>query len=250
MAPNQTSVISSTLTTISNHFKPHKAEAIERLRANVLCLVATLIVSYLLPGSLPSIPTAVKTVVVRGHHRPWTSEWAWEWVCVLETAIVTLLGYNILEAVYAIKYPRAPLPPVTSPAKKAPPTVVASTKTPKKAFAMSPNSSPQPQKPFTFSPSASTSLTSASISLSSSTPGSNPPYAQSPLSTPSRVLHYSVPPSSSTNTQASSTSEYLSTPSPVISAYRAKHAGIDVGRPLDGSFLMRVRPEETSDSED
>ncbi|KAF8905745.1 hypothetical protein CPB84DRAFT_1771094 [Gymnopilus junonius] len=233
-----TRAISSTLTTISNHFKPHKAEAIGRLRANVLCLIATLIVSYLLPGSLPSIPTAVRTVI-----------WAWEWVCILETALTTLLGYNILEATYAIKYPRTPLAPVTSP-KKASPVIFSSNKTPKKAFVISPNASPQPQKPFTFSPSASTSLASASIALSSSTSGSNPTYAQSPLSTPSRVLHYSIPPSSSTNTQASSTSEYPYTPSPVISAYRAKHAGMDVGRPVDGTFLMRVLPDETSDSEE
>jgi hypothetical protein len=37
-----------------------------------------------------------------------------------ETTLVTMLTYNILEASYAIKYPRAPLPPFVSPAKPTP----------------------------------------------------------------------------------------------------------------------------------
>ena len=90
-------------------------------------------------------------------------------------------------------------------------------------------SSPQHQKPFSFAPSSP--FASASFSMSSVT------YPVSPVSTPSRVVHYSIPPgSSSTNTQASSTSTvgYLATPSPVVSAYRGKHAAGNVGR----EFIM------------
>jgi hypothetical protein len=36
---------------------------------------------------------------------------------LIETALATLLFYNILEASYAIKYPRAPPPPFKSPSK-------------------------------------------------------------------------------------------------------------------------------------
>ncbi|KDR74218.1 hypothetical protein GALMADRAFT_70717 [Galerina marginata CBS 339.88] len=266
MPPNQpqpsssSSFLSTTVTTITNHFKPHKAEAIHRIRTNALCLVTTFIVSYLLPGTVPSLPSALSTLFADNRYQAWTTEWVWEWACILETGLIALFAYNILEAIYAIKYPRAPLPHITSPAKaktNVPPT----TSTPKRAFKiLSPNSSPQPQKPFTFSPSSS--LTSASIALhqSSTTPGPSTgkgtstgkgpaPYAQSPLSTPSRVVHYTVPPSSSTTTMASSTSpsEYLATPSPVISAYRGKHAGVDVGRALDGSYLLRINPGEVDE---
>jgi hypothetical protein len=55
-----------------------------------------------------------------------------------ELAVVTLFGYNILEAVYAIKYPRKPLPPLTSPTKIHIPK--SSKATPKRPFkVLSPN---------------------------------------------------------------------------------------------------------------
>ncbi|KIM42703.1 hypothetical protein M413DRAFT_444375 [Hebeloma cylindrosporum] len=240
--PNQPLfTVSSALSAVSNHLKPHKSEAIQRLRYNALFLLTTLVISYLLP--LPSLPSALRTAFRTSHHVAWSKEWLWEWMCLLELAVVTLFGYNALEAIYAIKYPRKPLPPLTSPMRVHTPK--SSKATPKRPFkVLSPNSSPQPQKPFAFSPSSSTSLGSASMILSSSS------YAQSPVSTPSRVLHYTIPPSSSTNTQASSTSEFLSTPSPVISAYRGKHMSVDVGRSLDGSFLSRIVPDDLDDDDE
>jgi hypothetical protein len=243
MPPKQaSSTISSALSTVTNHLKPHKAEAIQRIRYNALCLFTTLVMSYLLP--LPSLPSALRTAFKSSPYAAWSNQWVWEQMCLLEMAVVTLLCYNILEAAYAIKYPRTPLAPLTSPARVHTPH--ASLTTPKRPFkVLSPNTSPQPQKPFGFSPSSSTSLTSASVALSSS----NPPYAQSPVSTPSRVLHYTIPPSSSTNTQASSMSEFLSTPSPVISAYRGKHTSVDTGRALDGSYLSRIIPDELEEED-
>ena len=47
-------------------------------------------------------------------------------------SLVALLGYNIVEAAYAIKYPRAPLAPIASPAK--PRTQASSLATPTRAF--------------------------------------------------------------------------------------------------------------------
>ncbi|PPR04915.1 hypothetical protein CVT24_007159 [Panaeolus cyanescens] len=233
MSTTITATKTSSITTVIDRFKPHKAEALQRIRVNGLCLVTVLVLSYLLP--LPSLFHAMRTLFRPSDFARWSSDWWYEWVCIIEMGLITVLSYNILEGVYAIKYPRAPLPAIMSPAKAKSP-VKTTTKTPSRPFKiLSPNTSPQPQKPFAFSPSAS--LTSASIALASSG------YKQSPVSTPSRVIQYKMPLSSSTTTQGSSVSDYLASPSPVISAYRGKHSSNDVGRALDGSYLARLAPE-------
>lgn len=190
---------------------------------------------------------------------------AWMTLRITEMGLVTVMGYNILEASYAIKYPRAP-PPVPFKSSKTPiSSPVSQSKSPRPFQVLSPNSSPQPQRPFTFNPSASTSSPLAnstssrglkkSVAASTSTAAAanangsannnsstaNPPYAQSPVSTPSRVLHYTVPPSASTasNVSAASTSsEYLATPSPMVSAYRGKHISGEVGREFSLCFIL------------
>lgn len=54
-------------------------------------------------------------------------------------AIITMFAYNILEAAYAVKYPRPPLPQITSPAAKSK-NSAAFSPTPKRAFkVLSPN---------------------------------------------------------------------------------------------------------------
>ncbi|KAF9546305.1 hypothetical protein CPC08DRAFT_700018 [Agrocybe pediades] len=249
--------ITTTISSVSNKLKPHKAEAFQRIRINAACLVTTLVISYLLP--LPSIPSALKLLVfsarAHGHPASWSAEWIWERVCFLEMGLVSLWMYNIVEALYAIKYPRTPLPAVTSPAAKKTlkSAIPASTSTtPKRAFKiLSPNTSPQPQRPFA----PSSSLSSVSMALHSLSASTGSGYPPSPVSTPSRVLHYNTPLSSSTGTasilNASSTSSnYLDTPSPVISAYRGKHIGGDVGRALDGSYLSRIMQEEEDSRDD
>ena len=150
------------------------------------------------------------------------------------------------------------MPPINSPARTKS-NVKSTTTTPQRPFkVLSPNvrlfifhvlstlaaansllhaqSSPQHQKPFSFAPSSP--FASASFSVSSGA------YPVSPVSIPSRVVHYSVPPgSSSTNTQASSTStvRYLATPSPVVSAYRGKHASGNVGRESIMAWVLLLR---------
>ena len=148
-----------------------------------------------------------------------------------EVSAAAISAFNFLEGGYALKYPRPPLPPYTSPAKTKP--IFKNDPTPKRPFkVLSPNvnihfpppsppfltgvsqTSPQPQKPFASSRQSS--------SFSTSIAGGST-YPTSPLSTPSRVLHY--PDIVLTNTQGSSTSTMtFQTPSPVLSAYRGKHA--------------------------
>lgn len=154
-----TSLLSSTIAAVSNHLKPHRAEALQRIRLNGLCLITTLIVSYLLP--VPSLLTAVRIMLTSSHHQRWSTEWIYEWVCVfgmytlaltkvkigllvfyffIEMAIITIFAYNILEATYAVKYPRAPLPHTTPSAAKKSKSGAATSPTPKRAFkVLSPN---------------------------------------------------------------------------------------------------------------
>ena len=155
-----TSLLSSTITAVSNHLKPHRAEALQRIRLNGFCLITTLIVSYLLP--IPSLLTAVRILLTSSHHQRWSTEWMFEWVCVLgtyifgpdecgksligvcflyiEMAVITIFAYNILEAVYAVKYPRAPLPKTTPSAATKSKSGAVTSPTPKRAFkVLSPN---------------------------------------------------------------------------------------------------------------
>ena len=149
-----TSLLSSSITALSNHLKPHRAEALQRIRLNGLCLITTLIVSYLLP--IPSLLTAVRILLTPSHHQRWSSEWIYESLCVfgtytlvltkvkiliiIEMAIVTIFTYNILEASYAVKYPRAPLPQTTPSAATKSKTGPVTSPTPKRAFkVLSPN---------------------------------------------------------------------------------------------------------------
>ncbi|KAF9040789.1 hypothetical protein BJ165DRAFT_1530655 [Panaeolus papilionaceus] len=233
MSTTTTVTKTSSISMVIDRFKPHKAEALQRIRVNGLCLVTVLVLSYLLP--LPSLLHGAKMLFRHSNYPKWSSDWVYEWACTIEMGLITIFSYNILEGIYAIKYPRAALPAIASPAQGRSPAQTA-TKTPSRPFkVLSPNTSPQPQKPFAFSPSAS--LTSASIALASSG------YKPSPVSTPSRVIQYKMPLSSSTTTQGSSVSDYLTSPSPVISAYRGKHSSADVGRALDGSYLARLAPD-------
>ncbi|KAJ6576555.1 hypothetical protein DFH09DRAFT_1311226 [Mycena vulgaris] len=223
---------------IADYFKPHRAEALVRIRSNVFVILLIAVLSFLIPR-IPALPTALAVALSGKRHRWWSSDGFYASFCIIgespEVAAVALLSLNILQAVYAVNYPRAPLPPSPSPAKAkgihmAPPT-------PQRSLRLSPNSSPQPQKSFSFGASGS--------ALQSSTGG----YPTSPVSTPSRVLHYSIPPSSSTSTFMSSTSTTMHTPSPILSTYLGKHGADYTARPFDGAFLSEIRSHPDSDEE-
>jgi len=159
MPPNPNSKrtsLSSILLFISNYFKPHRAEALLRIRINAFCFLLIFLLTALLP--LPSLPTALRTVMTMHNVERWSSEWVHEWVCIFgkqipcrslcmnewvetdrddllgstEVAAMSIFGFNVLEGLYAVKYPRAPLPPLASPSKA-------------KGIYMSP---PAPQRPF------------------------------------------------------------------------------------------------------
>ncbi|KAF8888099.1 hypothetical protein BD779DRAFT_1785955 [Infundibulicybe gibba] len=230
-----TSYLSSTMLAISNHFRPHRAEALQRIRTNAFCFLVILVVSNLLP--LPSLQAALRNMFFTTQLERWSSDWFFRWFCLFEVAIVSILGFNILEGVVAIRYPRAPLPPLASPARSK--LIHKSPAQPQRARSvLSPNSSPQPQKPFSYS---------QSMSALSASGGK---YPASPLSTPSRTIQYTIPPSTP-NTSISSLAGagYLSTPSPIVSAYRGKHPSGSLGRSLDGAYLGRLAVDD-SDEDD
>jgi len=210
--------------------KPHPSQAMARLRTNGLGLAVVLIVTTLLP--LPSPFTALRLFlgsrysVFEGLGGTW-----WRWLCLLELCVLGVLGLNVLQASYALRYPPASLPPPPTPAKSTP----ATTKSPpqRRLGAFTPTQSqsqPQPQKAF------SSSL-----------------YASSPISTPSRTLYYSVPSATPLDSSfASSTSSFPGSPSPVynspLAAYRGKHRS-GAGRAFDGELLKSLtrNPVEIDD---
>lgn len=120
-------------TNILDWLKPSRGEAIARLRTNSLGLLTIAILTHLLP--LPSPWTAVATI--RGHAPVNTLYYGF---CALGTRVssgyvssthihpievlaLSLLAVNILQASYALKYPRTQTPtpaPLPSPAKTNP----------------------------------------------------------------------------------------------------------------------------------
>ncbi|KAJ7285078.1 hypothetical protein C8J57DRAFT_709113 [Mycena rebaudengoi] len=218
--------MSFTMESITNYFKPHRGEALLRIRSNAFIFLLIAVLSSLIPR-IPALPTALAVVLSARRHTWWTADWLYASFCMLVGA-VALLSLNILQGIYAVNYPRAPLPPSPLPAKgksihMAPPT-------PQRSFKLSPNSSPQPQKSFSFPSPASAS------------------YPSSPLSTPSRVMHYSIPANPSSSTSSTSTfASTLHTPSPIISAYHGKHQSGFTARPVDGAFLAGLLADESDE---
>ncbi|KAJ7126900.1 hypothetical protein C8R44DRAFT_779838 [Mycena epipterygia] len=225
---------SPTMQSIGNYFKPHRTEALLRIRTNAFAVLLIAVLSSLVSW-IPALPTALAIALSGKRHRSWSSDWIYGALCTIEVGAVVLLSLNILQAAYAVKYPRAPLPPSPSPAK--PKGIHMAPPTPQRSLRLSPNSSPQPQKSFSFGASGSALQSSTST------------YPSSPVSTPSRVLHYSIPPASSTSTFMSSTSTTMHTPSPILSTYLGKHGGEYNARPFDGAFLSELRIHPDSEEE-
>ncbi|KAI0732184.1 hypothetical protein C8Q72DRAFT_819528 [Fomitopsis betulina] len=206
-------------TNILDWLKPSRGEAIARLRTNSLGLLTIAILTHLLP--LPSPWTAVATI--RGHAPVNTLYYGF---CALEVLALSLLAVNILQASYALKYPRTQTPtpaPLPSPAKTNPAS-------PRKWHLnnVTPTSSPQRQKSFTYAP--------------------------SPTSTPSRTLNYSIPASATPlfdSSFASSVGSVPGSPSSPLAAYRGRYT-MASARALDGSLLSRLAQaaEEDEDEEE
>lgn len=122
--PTRSTMASSMLATLSNYLKPHRAEAISRIRTNSFWLVALLLVTYLLPTPFLLNFTKWNSVDLLSYI------WKIGARCLRqalsspdfsdlfsELTVGSLLTYNILQSAYAIKYPRQPLPSI-SPKKR------------------------------------------------------------------------------------------------------------------------------------
>ncbi|KAF8141339.1 hypothetical protein EV363DRAFT_1151185 [Boletus edulis] len=190
MSPASLLFATSNAKRLAHFSKPHRNEALLRLRNSTLCLVTLVLLTYLLP--VPSLWTAFNVVRGEGHVDVF---WA---VCAAEVALSGLLALNLIQAAVAIRYPRTPLPPLpSSPAKG----LLTPQGQKKRRTILSPATSPQTQRSFTSS------------------------YVPSPVSTPSRTLHYSMPstPSPFGVSLGASTTSVPSTPSPSLAAYHGKH---------------------------
>ncbi|KAG7089136.1 hypothetical protein E1B28_010844 [Marasmius oreades] len=238
---------SSTLVAISNYFRPTRGEALVRVRVNALCLLSICIATYLLP--LPSIPSSILAVTSNSHGDGDVPLGWWTWgISLFEVIITALCSYNIVEGLYAIKYPRAPIPPAhLSPLKQKQGLVMSPSPTKRPSSIISPNATPS--KIFTTTPSKSLSFSTGSVGQS--TPGK---YMASPWTTPSRIVRYNMPPQPSSTTSAatnaSSTSTMPPTPSPVVAAYRGKQASMSAGRPIDGLYLSQLAGREEDEEEE
>ncbi|KIL62090.1 hypothetical protein M378DRAFT_29634, partial [Amanita muscaria Koide BX008] len=231
----------SMLSRLLDALKPHRAEALQRVRTNAFCLLVLVVLSYLLP--IPSVFTAFNHAATRLMPQMWSTEWVFGWLCTLAAA-VTIFLLNLLQGVYALKYPRAAPPPTPS---KSPHKSLTSTPStpntrhPLKGIKSSPGggAANQFQKPFTFSPTQSNPASSLSFS------GVGRGYPSTPADTPSRgSVKYTFPSALDSSVKSSSTSSGLGTsfpasPSPVL-AWRGKHLAFDVGKPLDGSFIGQI----------
>ncbi|KAH9839715.1 uncharacterized protein C8Q71DRAFT_460234 [Rhodofomes roseus] len=203
-------------TTILDWLKPPRGEALARLRTNGLGLLTLTVLTNLLP--LPSPWVAIATV-----RKNLPVSTFYYGLCALEVLVLAILGLNILQASYALKYPRAqaaPPPP--------PPSPKANHASPRKWHLsnLSPNPSPQRQKSFNYAP--------------------------SPASTPSRTLNYTIPPSAALGYDTSFTSSIGSVPgSPAspLAGYRGRHS-VASGRAFDGSLLVRLAHENSDEDED
>ncbi|KAK7033199.1 hypothetical protein R3P38DRAFT_2921307 [Favolaschia claudopus] len=228
-----------------NYLKLDRASALLRIRRNSFALLLIAVLSILIP-TIPALPTAL-TVVLYNPKSSWHS--IYSSFCILEVGAVVVFSLNILQGLYAVKYPRAPPPPSPTPAKSK--AIRPSTQTPKRAaaaFRLSPNSSPQLQKSFSsFSASASALHSQSPNASKSSLSG----YPVSPASTPSKVLSYSIPPSSvSSSTSTFLSSSSINTPSPILATYLGKHGGDHTARSFDGAFLEEIRRQHQDDSDE
>ncbi|KAI0705599.1 hypothetical protein C8Q76DRAFT_566564, partial [Earliella scabrosa] len=199
-------------------FKPMRNEAIARLRTNSVGLVGLAILSNLLP--LPS-PWRAFDVVWHGR----STNAPHYYLCAVELLMFGVLAFNVLQAAYALKYPRAPLPLPPTPAKSSKGTPLSPPARQWRLQGLTPTSSPQRQKAFST-------------------------YAPSPVSTPSRTINYTIP-NTMVSPDASFASSVVSVPgSPAspLAAYRGRHSA-SVGRAFDGSLLSRLAKEESDDDD-
>jgi len=207
-------------------------EAALRLRNSIVAFIVLLVLTHLSP--LPSL---------------WASTWlVWEsvtmtkkadigctwWsICIAQGIACSALLLTILQASFALKYPRKPHPPLATPSKSLHATPASTSQKQLKFKTMSPHTRSQKQKIFPLSSS----------------------YTSSPVSTPTRTLNYTLPSTISpfsTSLSSSISTSVPASPSPLLSsplaAYRGKHAQ-PIGYALNGSYLGKVASDDDSDQD-
>ncbi|KAF4569410.1 hypothetical protein EYR40_008387 [Pleurotus pulmonarius] len=205
--------------------KPYRSEALLRIRINTLAVGFLAVTTYLLP--IPSIFAASRVTwrELRGNGlMALLGGGLYELTCLFESLVMVVIVFNIVQAGFALRFPRKPLPP-----KSVPPTPKINAASPmaqkkKLSDALSPSAA-SPQRPF---PTPGTTKT-FNVSLASPSLGDSP----------GGNLN------SSTFTFGSS----LGSPSPVLSAYRGKHSS-GAGRALDAPFLNRLLAAQQDDDDD
>ncbi|EIW53651.1 uncharacterized protein TRAVEDRAFT_133127 [Trametes versicolor FP-101664 SS1] len=209
---------SSSSASLLDWFKPLRSEAIARLRTNTVGLVGLVILSNLLP-----VPSPWRAFDVVWQRRPTSAPYYY--LCAAEIALLAVLLFNVVQASYALKYPRVPPPPPPSPARKAKDTPLSPARQWRLSSSTTPNSSPQRQKAFSS-------------------------YAPSPVSTPSRIVNYTIPGSVASPPDASfaSSMSVPGSPASPLAAYRGRHSA-SVGRAFDGSLLSRLAKDDDEDED-
>ncbi|KAI0057379.1 hypothetical protein BV25DRAFT_1994987 [Artomyces pyxidatus] len=202
--------------------KPRYHEAVFRLKQSVVALLALITLTHLLP--LPTLYSSAWKFYRSSFRSGWEKG-----VASVELFLLAVLLVNILQASYAIRSPRAPFPPLASPARplNAPKGLHMSPPTPSwrnKAHGLSPNTTPQRQLPFSASVSSDPRNLAHSYSLSFPTPSPDASFNST----------MSLPPSPS--------------PSSPLAAYRGRR-GVGTGRALDGSLLARLSQVDSDDDE-
>jgi len=214
---------------LTSFLKPRRSEAIARLRSNAIGFITITIISQLTP--LPS-PWDAFHVVTGGED----ASVLWWGACAIEMTLIAIMGFNALQASYALQYPPEPLPAMSThnTPSKFTPVQSPTSPPPRKRTVLSPTSTPQPQKSF----SSSTSML----------------YASTPASSPSRILNYSTVSGSvsspnfdtSLNSSFGGSGSLASSP---LAAYRGKHSSNSTNsvRAFDGDLLQRLMTAEDDD---
>ncbi|KAI0800101.1 hypothetical protein C8Q74DRAFT_1234249 [Fomes fomentarius] len=205
-------------TSLLDWFKPLRNEAIARLRTNAVGLLGIGVLSNLLP-----IPTPWRAFDVVWQGRPASAPYYY--LCAAELFVFGVLVFNVLQASYALKYPRAANPPPPTPTKSIIGTPLSPPARQWRLQGLTPTSSPQRQKAFST-------------------------YAPSPVSTPSRTLNYTIPSvaSPAETSLLSSVSSLPGSPASPLAAYRGRHSA-SVGRAFDGSLLSRLAKDDSDDDD-
>ncbi|KAF8581662.1 hypothetical protein K439DRAFT_1635997 [Ramaria rubella] len=186
--------------------------ALVMLRNNVISLAGLLLFNWFIP-----IYSQLKAVLLPKSLA--------ETFSTIELGVLALaFGVNIVVALVSIRYPRAPYPPLRTPAKP-PVAKVTPVRRPLKGLGTS--NSP---------------LDRHSVAKSLGSSG----YASTPMSTPSRLFNYSVPSSAGTplnQSGISSLSAASSFNSSPLAAYMGRHTARS-GRPIDPQFLENLTADD------